>query len=105
MPKEFAMRQPSLMYNDKVQDEILKFMGQKIRHDYLQGNRDVNLNLSVTEASKLYNAGDAVKSMAETGELQKLHQRCVEQAQAVEDGYIKVMDQLDRTLQQVCEAE
>lgn len=99
MPKEFAMRQPSLMYNDKVQDEILKFMGQKIRHDYLQGNRDVNLNLSVTEASKLYNAGDAVRSMAETGELQKLHKRCVDLAQAVEDGYIKVMDQLDRTLQ------
>ena len=98
MPKEIAMRQASHMYNDKVQDEILKFMGQKIKHDYLEGNREVNLNLSVTEASKLYNAGDVIRSMAESGELQKLHERCVNQAQAVEEGYIKVMDQLDRTL-------
>lgn len=93
------------MYNDKVQDEILAFMGQKIKYDYLQGNRDVNLDLSVEEAAKLFNANDQIRSMAESGKLQELHKRCVDQAQAVEDGYIKVMDQLDRTLQQVCEAE
>ena len=61
------------MYNDKVQDEILTFMGSKIKHDYLKGNRDINLDLSVAEASKLYNAGDAIRSMAESGQLQSLH--------------------------------
>jgi len=35
MPKHFAMRDETLMYNDKVQDEILSFMGSKIKHDYL----------------------------------------------------------------------
>ena len=105
MPKHFAMRSETLMYNDKVQDEILTFMGSKIKHDYLKGNRDINLDLSVAEAAKLYNAGDAIRGMAESGQLQSLHKRCLDQAQAVEDGYIKVMDQLDRILQQVCEAE
>ena len=99
------MREETLMYNDTVQDEILKFMGNKIKHDFLEGNRDVNLDLSVAEASKLYNAGDDIRAMAESGKLQELHQRCTDQAKAVENGYIKVMDQLDKTLHAVCEAE
>ena len=92
------MRSESLMYNDKVQDEILSFLGNRIKADYLQGNRDINLDLSVSEANKLYNAGDRIREMAESGELQALHTRCLEQAQAVESGYIKVMDALDVTL-------
>jgi len=67
------MREETLMYNDTVQDEILKFMGNKIKHDFLEGNRDVNLDLSVAEASKLYNAGDDIRAMAESGKLQELH--------------------------------
>ena len=43
--------------------------------------------------------------MAESGELQALHQRCVDQARAVDTGYIKVMDLLDKTGQQINEAE
>jgi len=73
MPERFAMREETLMYNDTVQDEILKFMGNKIKHDFLEGNRDVNLDLSVAEASKLYNAGDDIRAMAESGKLQELH--------------------------------
>ena len=61
--------------------------------------------MTVAEAAKLFNAGDKIRSMAESGKLQELHKRCIDQAQAVETGYIKVMDSLDRTLQQVCEAE
>ena len=52
----------------------------------------------MSEANKLYNAGDRIREMAESGELQALHTRCLEQAQAVESGYIKVMDALDVTL-------
>ncbi len=93
------MRSESLMYNDKIQDEILAFLGNRIKADYLKGNRDINLDLTVAEADKLYNAGDRIRDMAESGDLQALHTRCLEQAQAVESGYIKVMDSLDRTLQ------
>jgi len=80
-------------------------LGSQIKHDYLQGNRDVNLDLSVSEAAQLYNAGSSIRSMAESGQLQQLHERCMNQQQAVQDGYIKVMDSLDRVLQQVSEAE
>jgi len=73
MPQRIAMRERSFMYNDKIQDEILTFLGKSIKHDYIQGNRDMNLDLTVSEASKLYNASDEIRAMAESGQLQDLH--------------------------------
>ena len=35
MPERIAMREESFVYNDKIQDEILNFMGNRIKHDYL----------------------------------------------------------------------
>ena len=43
--------------------------------------------------------------MAESGQLQAFHQRYNDTLQAVEGGYLKVMDQLDRALNQIGEAE
>ena len=65
----------------------------------------MSLDLTVSEASKLYNANDNVRAAAESGQLQALHQKIIDQGKAIEVGYIKVMDQLDRTLQQISEAE
>ena len=43
--------------------------------------------------------------MAESGELQAFHTRFNDTLQAIEGGYIRVMDQLDRALSQIGEAE
>lgn len=91
------MRGPSHAYNTEVKNEILNFLAQNVKHDYMQGGRDINLDLTLDEASKLYEAGDQIRELAESGELQALHQRCVDQAKAVDTGYIKVMDLLDKT--------
>ena len=53
-------------------------MGENIKHDYVEGTRDMNLDLTISEATKLYNAGDDVKAMANSGKLQELHKRCNE---------------------------
>ena len=63
------MRQESLMYNDKIQDQIVAFMGKTIKHDYVQGSRELNLDLTISEAEKLYAADDNLRAMAESGEL------------------------------------
>jgi len=97
LPTHIVMRKNALPYNDKVQEQILAFLGSEIKHDYMQGSRDINLDLTVDEASKLYSANSSIRAMAETGELQKVHQNCVDLAKAVDSGFIKVMDQLDRT--------
>lgn len=69
MPERFAIRDETFMYNDKVQDEILKFMGGRIKFDYLDANRDVNLDIKVSEAEHLYNANDNIRALAESGKL------------------------------------
>jgi len=69
MPKSFAMREQSLIYNDRVQDEILAFVAKSIKHDYIKGNRDINLDLTVSEAQQLYNADAKLRTMADSGSL------------------------------------
>ena len=43
--------------------------------------------------------------MAQSGELQAFHKRYADKLSSVETGYLKVMDQLERTLQQIGEME
>jgi len=69
MPKSFAMREQSLIYKDRVQDEILAFVGKSIKHDYIKGNREISLDLTVSEAQQLYNADAKLRTMAESGSL------------------------------------
>jgi len=51
------------------------------------------------EAEFLYGANPQIKAMAESGELQKLHENCASLQDQVEKGYVQVMSQLDRVLQ------
>ena len=76
MPNRIAHRDETLMYNDKIQDEILSFLAGTIKHDYVNGTNEINLDLTVSEAGKLFNADDNIRAMAENGKLQELHQRC-----------------------------
>ena len=93
------MRDYTLDYEEKVQEEVLKFLGERITHDYMDGTREVNLDLTVKEAQMLFNANEKIREMASTGELQAFHKKCADYQSAVEKGYIKVMDQLERILQ------
>lgn len=101
VPTRYAVREMSLLYEDDVQREILNFLGQNLKHDYLNANREINLDLVLNEASYLYNANDRIKGLAETGELKQLHEKCADLDSSVQTNYIKVMDQLDRVLAQI----
>ena len=54
--------------------------------------------MTLRESEFLYSANDKIKQMAQSGELQKLHARCNELESAVETGYFKVLDHLDRAV-------
>jgi len=88
-----------------VQDKLLEFLKEKVPHDYIEGNREITLDLSMKEVERLYNADQKLRDMAETGELQALHARCTELTNSIGSGYIKVFNSLDRTMQAICEAE
>ena len=104
-PTKFAMREHTLSYEDKVQEQILAFLGKNIAIDYLDGSREVDLDLTLKEAEMLFNANDKIREMAANGELQAFHKRCSDTQSAVETGYTNVMDQLDRILKQISEME
>ena len=104
-PTKFAMREYTLNYEDKVQEQILAFLGKNIATDYLDGSRQVDLDLTLKEAEMLFNANDKIREMAANGELQAFHKRCSDTQSAVETGYPNVMDQLDRILKQISEME
>ena len=105
MPSRFAVRQLALVHEQDVQDSINTFLDSNLKYDFLRGNRQLNLDMTMREAELLYTANDSIRALAETGELQDLHSRCAAAEQAVETGYLKVMDHLDRALQQISETE
>lgn len=69
MPNRFAMRQLSLNYEDEVQKQILSFFQSNVQYDYLNGNREINLEVKLNEAEFLYSANEEIKGMAKSGEL------------------------------------
>lgn len=99
MPTRFAMREMKLTYLDKVQEETNRFLASRIRHDYLQPDRDLSLDLTVREAEILIAANEEVRNLAETGGLKDLHRRFNEIHGKVETDYFSIRDYLSKTIQ------
>lgn len=104
-PTRYAVREFQLAYKPEVETQINKFLNETIKADYLNGNREINLDLTLAEAQLLYNANDDIKAKAASGELAALHKRCNDLDARIDQGYSAIYDQLDRTLKQVQDAE
>jgi hypothetical protein len=105
MCNRVVVREFALNYEEDVQRQILKYLEQNIKYDVMGGDRELNLDLTVKECEYLFSANDSVKAKAESGELALLHNKCAQLEEAVATGFLKVMDQLDRALQQITETE
>ena len=99
MPTRFALRELKLTYLDKVQDETNKFLASRIKHDYLQPDRDLSLDLTVREAEILIAANEEVRNLAENGGLKDLHQRYNDIHGKIETDYFSLRDYFAKTLQ------
>lgn len=56
-PTRYARRDLSeFKYEEVVQDKLLQFLKEKVPHDYIEGNREITLDLSMKEVERLYNA-------------------------------------------------
>lgn len=80
-------------------------MSNVISADYVKGTREINLELTVKDAEYLFTANESVKKKAASGELQKLHKQCDDLASKVDTSYLKTMDLLSRTENQINTAE
>jgi hypothetical protein len=105
MCNKVVLRDFALNYEEDVKREILKFLEENIKYDLMGGDRELNLDLTVRECEYLFVANDQIRAKAESGELAQLHGRCAQLEEAVATGFLKVMDQLDRALQQITESE
>lgn len=99
MPTRFAMRELKLTYLDKVQEETNRFLASRIKHDYLQPDRDLSLDLTVREAEILIAANEEVRNLAEAGGLKDLHRRYNEIHGKIETDYFSLRDYLAKTIQ------
>lgn len=55
-PTRYAMRELKLTYLNKVQDETINFLNDRIKHDFLKPERELTLDLTVQEAEILATA-------------------------------------------------
>lgn len=76
MPSKHAVPERDFRYEERVQSRINDFLGQAIKADYIKGSREINLDLTLEEAEYLFTAGDKIKAMAASGELEKIHKKC-----------------------------
>lgn len=93
------MRELKLTYLNKVQDETNTFLQSRIKHHYMQPDRELSLDLTVQEAEILIAANQEVQDLAEKGGLKDLHIRFNELHGKVETDYFALRDYLAQTIQ------
>lgn len=68
-PTRYAMRDMKRSYLPKIQEEIQKFLDQRIKHNFITPEKGLNLDLTIKEGELLISANQSVRDLAETGEL------------------------------------
>jgi hypothetical protein len=56
MPSRYAMRELKATYLSSVEQEVQKFLKEKVKYDYLNPGNELSLSLTVRDAEKLIKA-------------------------------------------------
>lgn len=99
------MASPKMTYLEKIKVEVNSFLAEKIKHDYLNPDKSLTLNLTIKEAEILISAGSMVRDMANSGKLKALHDNCKVISEKAEGDYLTLRDLIDRIVQSVEEKE
>lgn len=98
-PKAYAQSEINLRYLEKVKDITQSFINKKIDQNYFTGESSVPMTATLGEVEVLNSAGDAVKSMAQSGGLADIHSRCDTLKEASESQYINLRDRIENVIQ------
>ncbi len=66
------MSEPKLTYLNKVEEETMKFLNTRIKHNYIDPTKGLSLDLSCRDAEILISASENVRNIADSGELVKI---------------------------------
>jgi hypothetical protein len=69
MPNRLAHRELKNTYLNRIQQETQKFIDEKIKHNLLNPEQGLSLDLSINEAEILMSANNNVRDLADKGEL------------------------------------
>jgi hypothetical protein len=56
MPARYAIRELALNYEEEVQNQTLRYLASTIKYDYLNGSKELNLDLTVKEVEYMFAA-------------------------------------------------
>ena len=100
-PKAFAYRRENLRYLAQVRQHVQQYLNDNISQNYFTGDKNLNLDLSVQEAEVMFGASDAVKQMAQSGQLNDLHNRVQNLQSASENQYEDIRNRLENIIRAV----
>lgn len=80
-------------------------MNAKVQFDYLGQNRELDLELKVSDAYKLWSASDDIVQAAKSGALKQLHEERQMLDERVRTNYLICMETLERTKAQITQSE
>lgn len=99
------MSTPKLTYINKVEEETMRFLNERIKHNYLDPAKGLSLDILYRDAEILISASQNVRNLAETGELAKVQQKCIELEQRIEGDYLAVRNHIGKILIQIEQKE
>ena len=100
-PKAYAESQINLRYLDSVRDITQSFINKKIDQNYFTGESSVSMSATLSEIEVLHSAGETVKSLAQSGALGDIHNRCDALKEASESQYINMRDKIENIVQAI----
>lgn len=100
-PKAYPDSEQNLRYLDQVRMQTEKFMAENIQDNYFSTEKAVPLTATLGEVEVLYSAGDNVKTLASSGALNTLHERCNALTDGAQSSYITMKDKVENIIQTV----
>lgn len=73
MATEWARSKPKATYQNKVEEEILRFLQERIGSNYFDHKKGLNLNMTVHEAELMIECVPTLKEAADRGEMHEIH--------------------------------
>lgn len=99
------MRELRRPYLNKIQEQTQVFLNERIKHNVVDPVRGLDLDLSISECEILISANSNVRTLADKGDLQKIHAKYNDLHGKVEVDYAKIRTQFGDIIKQVEQKE
>jgi hypothetical protein len=101
LPNQYAVSNPKATYRNKIEEEIQRFLNDRIGSNYFDHKKGLNLNVTVQEAEFLIESTSILKKSSDSGELHDLHKQCDELEEKLNKQMDEVHEHFETLIQQI----